>query len=235
MGAAGGMVEEEGLVRGVDVGVQDELDGMIDQVFVQVIAFVRHLGLGHRMVVVGQVGKPLVGLAAEKTVIALEATTQRPAVERAGRRALLGRGEVPLAGAEGVVAVLQQHLRQHAVLKRHPAVITGKTSGRLHDGRDAIRVVVPAGQDARASGRTQGRRVHVGVAQAVLRQPLDIGSVHQPAKDRHLAIAHIIQHKEDDVGRAFPGPHRLRPGCRRFGYGPADYAGECGARFILFK
>ena len=50
---AGGMVKEEGFIRCDNMRVQDKLDGMVDQIFVQVIALFDCLGLGYGMVIVG--------------------------------------------------------------------------------------------------------------------------------------------------------------------------------------
>ena len=77
----------------------------------------RRLG---RVVVVDQVGIPAARLAAEEAVEPLEAATERPALLPRGHAGLLTRGEVPLADAVGVVAVLEQHLGDEPVLERDP-------------------------------------------------------------------------------------------------------------------
>ena len=61
-------------------------------------------------------------LAAQETVEALEPAAQRPAVIRAGGRNLVGGRQVPLADGVGVVASLQQHLGEEAVLEGDVAV-----------------------------------------------------------------------------------------------------------------
>jgi hypothetical protein len=74
----GRIVQEEGLVG----RVEDELDRLVRRVFALMVALFDRLWLRHRMVVVGQVGEPLIGLAAEEAVEAREPATQRPAVTR---------------------------------------------------------------------------------------------------------------------------------------------------------
>ena len=130
---AGSVIEEEWLLRRVNVGVKDHLDGLVGQVDVEVIAFFGPLRLRDRAVILGQVGVPLVGLAAQEAVEALKAAPHRPAVEGAGGSVVLRRRQVPLADAEGVVPVLQQHLRQHAVLERHAGVVPRVSGCGLHD------------------------------------------------------------------------------------------------------
>lgn len=126
---AGGVIQEEGLIWRVDVGVLDELDGFIGQVDVQVIAFLRRFGHGNRVVVVGQIGEELVGVAAQETIVAFETASQRPAVEGAGSRGFFRRGQVPLADGKGVVPMLQQHFRKKAVFKAHIAIV-GRITNR---------------------------------------------------------------------------------------------------------
>jgi hypothetical protein len=125
---------------------------MIGQVLAEVAALLGGARLVRRAVVEREVGVPLVGLAAQEAVVALEPAAQRPAVQRAGGGVLLRRRQVPLADAERVVALLEQHLRDHAVLERHPPVIARIAGGQLHDAGDAAGVVVAAGEDARAWG-----------------------------------------------------------------------------------
>ena len=142
-------VQVERLVRVDLLGVGDELDRLVDQVLGEVVALLggrRRLDL---VVVVDQVGVPLAGVAAEEAVEPLEAPGQRPAVVRAGGGLLVARRQVPLADHEGVVALLEQHLREHPVLERDHAVVAGEAGRELGDAGHAVAVVVAAGHDAR--------------------------------------------------------------------------------------
>ena len=127
---AGAEVQVERLVRVDLLGVGDELDRLVDQVLGQVVALLRRARRLDLVVVVDQVGIPLARVAAEEPVEALEAAPQRPAVVRPGRRLLVARRQVPLADHVGVVAVLEQHLRQHPVLERDDAVVARVTRSR---------------------------------------------------------------------------------------------------------
>ncbi len=110
-------VQVEGLV-GVDLpGVGDELDRLVDEVRGEVVALLGRRRRLDLVVVVDEVGIPLARVAAEEAVEALEAARQRPAVVGSGRGLLVARRQVPLADHVGVVAVLEQHLREHAVLE----------------------------------------------------------------------------------------------------------------------
>jgi hypothetical protein len=59
----GRILQGEGLVG----RVEDELDRLVRQVFALMVALFDRLWLRRRMVVVRQVGEPLIGLAAEET------------------------------------------------------------------------------------------------------------------------------------------------------------------------
>src|ERR1700743_550109 len=65
---AGGVVQEERLVRGDHLGVLDELERLVGDVVGQVITLLRGARLADRVVVVDQVRVPLVGLRAEEPV-----------------------------------------------------------------------------------------------------------------------------------------------------------------------
>ena len=223
-----GVVEEERLVRRIDVCVLDELDGLVGQVDAQVVALRRRLGLLDLMVVVGQFRIPLVGLAAHETVVALETAAERPAVVGPGRRHVLGGRQVPFAHAEGVVALRRQHLTEHALVEGQDAVVAGVAGGGLGDRGQPDGVVIAPGEDAAARRRAERRGVHVGVAQAVGGQAVDDGRLHQPAEAGQLPVAYVVQHEEEHVGRALRRARWLRPSRRRLLGGASDDAGEGG-------
>ena len=99
-----------------------------------------------------------------------------------------------LADHVGVVALLQQHLREKTVLERDVAVVTGIVGGELGDACHTIRVVVTPADDARTCRRAQRRGVHVGVAQATLRQAVQVGRLDRAAVAAELVVTGIIQH-----------------------------------------
>ena len=117
----GGEVHEEGLVRVDDLGVPDELHRLVGHVVGQVVAVLGTAGGLDRVIVVHEVRKVGVGLAAEPAVEALEPPAQRPSALVGGQIALLARGEVPFAYAVGVVPALGQHFGDESVLEGNPS------------------------------------------------------------------------------------------------------------------
>src|SRR5262249_36781978 len=101
-------------------------------------------------VVAHQLRVVLVRVAAEESIVALESTTQRPAVVGSGRRGLLGRGEMPFADGVGVVAILQEDLREHPVLEGNVAVAAGIPRRTFGDAGHAVRVMIAPRQETRA-------------------------------------------------------------------------------------
>ena len=101
-----GVIHVEGLVRRVDVRILDEFNGFIGQVAAQVVALLWRAGRFHGVVVVGQLGEPLVGFAAQEAVKTFEAAPERPAVVGSGCSGVFGGRQVPFPDAEGVVALL---------------------------------------------------------------------------------------------------------------------------------
>ena len=233
LAGGGGVVEQERLVGRVDVRVEDEADGVVDRVLVEVVALLgRLLGLD-RVVVVDELGIPAAALAAEPAVEALEAASERPAVEGPGRRAVLGGRDVPLAADEGVVALGLEDLRDHPVLERHARISAGIAGGDLGDGRDVVRVVVAAREDAGARGRAEGRRVHVRVTQAAFGEAVEGRRLDEPAEGAGLPVADVVEHEEDHVRGALGSARHLRPRGARLRDRAADLAPEGGTRLVL--
>ena len=206
-------IHEEGLVGRVLLGVGDEADGLVRDVLGKMIALLRRLGRFDRVIVVGQVRVVLVRVGAEKTVETLEPAAQRPAVVGSRPRKFGGRREVPLSQGIRVVTVLEQDLRQKAVLERDVTVAAGKAGGAFGDAGHGVGMVVAAGQDARARGRTEGRGVHVVEEQPVLRQVVDVRRFNRTAVAAHLAETRVVLHNEKDVGH----PSLARKGCGQAG------------------
>ena len=234
VGRAEAQVQVEGLV-GVDLPeVGDELDRLVDQVLGQVVALLGRPRRLDRVVVVDEVRVPLARVAAEEAVEALEAAPERPAVVRAGRRLLVARRQVPLADHVRAVAVLDQHLRQHAVLERHDPVVARVAGGELGDAGHAVAVVVPPGDDARAARRAQRRRVHVAEAQAVRRERVE-GRASRSGCRSSRAVRSRCRRARRTGRSGRPSRARVggRPGRARLLGGPADHAREGGAGRVL--
>ena len=67
----------------------DKFNGVINEVFTQVIALFGRLGRIYPVVVVNQIGRELIGFAVQKPVVAVEAALQGPLIKRSGRRGVL--------------------------------------------------------------------------------------------------------------------------------------------------
>ena len=147
---AGAEVHEERPLRRDLLGVGDHADGMVDQVLGEVIARPPRasVGLLDELLVLHQVGVPLVGLAAQEAVVALEAAAGRPVALGGGHVGLVLGDAVPLAEHVGVVAPLAQHLGDRGRLERDMPVRAREAGGRLGDAGHADRRVVASGQAA---------------------------------------------------------------------------------------
>jgi hypothetical protein len=141
-------------------------------------------------------------------------------------------GQARLLG-RAVVAVLQEHLRHHAVLERHPPVVARIARSELHDAGDAAGVVVAAGEDRGARGRAEGRRVHVRVARPGCRDAVDVRRLHEPAEAAELAVADVVEDDEEHVRRAVARADRGRPGGAGLLHRAPDHAREVAALGIF--
>ena len=175
------------------------------------------------------------GVAAQEAVVALETAAQWPAIVWAGRRDLIGRREVPFADGVGVVAVLQQHFGQHAVLERNVSVSAGIAGRAFGDAGHGVGVVVAAGHDAGPRGRAERRGVHVVEEQAFGGERVDIGRRDRASIAAHLAKAGIVLDDEDNVRRAVFGAQRLGPGRAGYIECAADNTGERRSGFVFLE
>ena len=186
-------------------------DGLVGQVLGEVIALLRAVRLFDEMVVFHQVGIPLVGLAAEEAVEAVEALLQRPLLA-AGARGDIRLGDVVvLAQPEGAPAAVLQDLPDGGALIREAAVRTGESVGPLGDAGHAVEVVVATGQEGGAGRRAQRRGVPLRVDQPVVRQLLQGRHVDPAAEGRPGGQTGVVVQHEQDVRRAF---RRLGKGVR---------------------
>ena len=211
---AGAEVHEERLVGGRDFLRVDPIDGMVDEVLVEVVAVLGAAGRIDLVVVLPQVRLPLARLPGEEPVEALEPLPQRPAVVRPRCALVLVWREVPLSQCHGVKAALDQHRRKHRGLPGDARVVAGVAGGGLHYGRNADGVVVAAGEKGCARRRAQGRGVEVDVADALVGQPVHVGRPDAPAQSAvatELGVTRVVEDDDQDVRRAFRRIRRDRP------------------------
>ncbi len=196
VGGSGRVIEEERLVRRNHLCVLDERQRLVGDVDREVVALLRQLRLLHRVVVVGEIGVPLVRLGTEKAVEALETAPKWPVL--LGRRVVhlvLGT-EVPLPDDVGVPAELAEHRGDHRALSGDmPAGVREPRCG-LGDARHRVRRVVATRQETGARRRAERRRVEVRVQQPPIGDPLDVRRLDQTSERLHRREADVV---EDDV------------------------------------
>ena len=190
------VVEEERLLRSDRFRVPDELQRLVRDVLGQVVTLLGRPRLVDQVVVVDQIGIPLIRLGAEEAVPALESTAGRPVAPGSGQVHLVGRTEVPLPDHVGVPAALAEDLRQHPVLRRDRPACIREADRRLGDAGHAVPGVVAAREETRASRRAQSRRVELRVAQPLLDDSVDVRRLDRAAVTAHRRKADVV---EDDV------------------------------------
>ncbi len=201
---AGRVVDEERAIGRHRLLLVDVLDGAVGERFVErVVSFPpgRDLQLDRPRVLVKR-GLPLVRLAADETVEVVEPLAVRPPVEWPRHAGLPVRDIVVLAEEGGAVTVLAQHLRAHRAALGDLAGVAGEAVAELGDDPGSAAVVVAPGQQRRARRGAEGRRVETGVAQARLRQPVEVGRGDLSAERRPLSEAAIVDDDEQHVRRA---------------------------------
>ena len=209
MGGAEREVGEERPIRTHTLRVGDHLQCLVDQIGREVVALVGRARRVDRVVVGDELGVELVGLAIHEAVEPVEATRQRPLIERPCGRAFLHRGEVPLADREGGVALVVQYLRDRGRVVRDVAQLVGEPGDEVGHGAHADRVVGTAGEQCRARGRAQRRHVEVGELQPSGRQRIDVGRVDVGAEAAELREAGVVEQHDDHVRGAVGGVRSL--------------------------
>ena len=177
MGGSERQVHEEGPVGTHTHRVVHEFDGLVDQIFTQVIAVLRATRRFDPVVVVDQFGVELVGLTVEEPVEPIESALQRPLIERSGGRAIGHRTEVPLTECERGVPGVSQHLGDRCRVVGDVAPHVRIAGVEVGDRAHTDRVVITPGQQRRPRGRTQWSHVEVGEAQPLVGQTVDVRRV----------------------------------------------------------
>ena len=140
--APAGPVHEEGLVGLEGLVPVQPGDGVVGQVFAQVIALLGRAGRQHPRRVAHQVGLVLGGLASQEAVEVLEADLGRPVVKWSGRRGLDRGRVVPFPeGCRGIPIVLE-HVGHEGAALRNLAGVAIPVISQLGDLPVADAVVV---------------------------------------------------------------------------------------------
>ncbi len=215
-------IEEERLVGVRRADVDHALDGVVHQVLGQMVAVGRREP--ERRVVGHQIGRELVGLAAEKAVVALEALAEGPAIAGGGGVLLVGGCQVPFPDCERRPSRLAQHLGDEAAGLRDAAVVPGEPHAQVGDAAHGAGVVVAAREQAGPGRRAHRGGVEVAVAQAVRGEAVEPGRVDVGAEAPELREADVVEHHQHHVGGTAWGAGRDRPRRDRFGEGGGDPA-----------
>lgn len=164
MGAARHVIEEERLIRRNDAELSHVADRLIRHVSREVVA-----GLSdpwkNLCVIAEQVGCPLVGLAAHEAIEVFETHPRGPLVVGARQAVLIARRVVVLAEPGRRIAVVFQDFTDAGVIETEDGIITWITGGLLGDHTETHGVMIAAGNQSRARGRAERRRVELGVAE----------------------------------------------------------------------
>ena len=159
--------------------------------------------LFHRVVVVHEIGIPLVRFRSQEPVEALEAAPSGPlGLPRRHVHFVFG-SEVPLPGHVRVPASLAEHLGDGPAFEGHMAALSREPGGGLGDGPHPIGGVISAGHQAGASRRAKGGGVEVGEGQAAVGDPLDVGCLDQAAERLHGRVADVIEHDVHNARGSF--------------------------------
>ena len=209
MPGAGADVGEPRLVGCDHLRVADEFDCLVGDVLRQVVAVLGQRGRCDGVVVVDEFGIPLVGLAAHEAVEPLESPRQRPMPFGGSEIGLLQRRQMPLADAVGVVAVLDEHLRQQRGVVRDAPVAARESVGELLDGGHPDGGGVAAGQQRRAGRRAQRGGVELRQPHTAFGDATHGRHLHQTAEAIPCRDAGVVPHEIQNVGRVL--------GCRRRG------------------
>ena len=138
--------------------------------------------------------------------------------------------QMPLAGHQGSVAGIVQHLRQrhHAVVQTTLVAWLASNVVRHQLGHvtETDQVVVGARHQDRAGGRTEGRRVVAGQADAAGGQFIQVGRVDLGTEGTNVVVAEVVGDNQQDVrslgGLGAGGRHR------RSGEGAERQRHACG-------
>ncbi len=190
-------------------------DRLVDQIRGQVIAgrvVARCADVG---VVADEFGGVLVGFGIEEPVVPIEATPERPPVERPGRTRLGESGDVPLPDEVVAVPVWPEDLGDRRNVGCDLAAVAGEAAVEVGEASHSDRVMVAAGEQCGAGGGAHRGRVEAGVAQAVGSEAIDGRGVDLRAVAAEVGEPDVVEHDEQHVGPSCRCSRIRRPPRRR--------------------
>ena len=217
MSCAGRVVAEEGFVRRHRLLHGDPLDGLVGHVIVEVVIGITQIWLD-RLGSFGDVGPPLIGVAADEAVEVIKAQAGRPEVKRSGLAGLPVGDVVVLAEPCGAIAVLLEHLSDGRGVLEHHRVVAGEAGGGFGDDTSVHGMVIAAGDQCGSGRAAQRGGVELVELEAVVGQHLERRSIAGAAECAGRPEPDIVEQNQQDVGRALGCLHGLgKVGNRLFG------------------
>ncbi len=219
---AEGEVQEERLARRGLLLVEHVLHRPVGQILAQVVPVARARRRVDVVVVLDDARGPVVGVTLEEAVVPLEAEPERPAVERARRRPLEPRRQVPLADGHRAVAGVAQDAREGRCALRQPGRVAREAERDIGQEPHAHGVVVPSGEERRPGRRTEGGDMEPVVAEAAVGERIHVRRGDPRAERAEVGEAGVVEDDRHDVRRAGRRLWFERRDGRRVGDGQAE-------------
>ena len=109
---------------------------------------------------------------------------------------------MPLANRIAAVGMWCQHLRNRRGLRLDAALVAWKAGRPFCDGSHAHRMGVAARDQRSAGRRAHGRHVEIAVTHTTAGQSIHTRRLYFGAVAAEIRVTDIVQHDEQDVGRA---------------------------------
>jgi hypothetical protein len=217
-------VGEERLAWSCGLLVADHADGLVDQVFGEVISGPPRRR--DRVVVADQFRVPVIHQRKQEAVVAIEAAAERPLPVRTRAGHVARARQVPLADGEAVVTNGSQHFGKGRRALRYFALVARIARAPVGNHAHADCVMIPAREQRCPCRRAHRGRVKVVVAAPPGSEGVDAWRVDAGAVAAELRKAYVVEHDDDYVRRAIGRPHdRLQP-WRRVPITSGDDPGE---------
>ncbi len=186
----------------------EERHCLSDQILGQVVSALVGAGGGDMGVVPNQLGGVLVGFGVEEAVVAIEATAQRPAVERAAWPCLGKPGGVPLAHQVVAIADRPQRFGQCGCVGGDLAPVAGEAGIEVGQATHTDVMVVASGQKSSPGGGAHGGGVKTGVAKTIGGEAVNNGGIDFRAVATEVGEADIVKQDDHQVLGVRGGPRR---------------------------
>src|ERR1700720_2682267 len=143
-----------------------------------------------------KIGLPLVGFTAHEPVEVLETHPARPLVIRSSQAVDISRSIMVLAKPRGGVTVLLQDLADGGAILCDNRIITWIACGLFRDHTKARGVVIAAGNQRRARGRTERSGVELRVTQSRFCNPVHGRRWDHAAESTIPSVALVVGHDQ---------------------------------------